>query len=179
MITSSLDKAKANLKVAKIVLSNPTQDNDCISIAAFLSHQALACAIEYVLINNHIVYPFDCDVDYLICVAKRNNYDLELPAYLVKHSLVIAEWVNETRYDPDYFVDYKEVTFVALLIEDYINTLSNTNTNYATTVQNIIDKNNLNISSEECLKLLPKQPIEDLEDLERLITLCAKSNYAL
>ena len=178
-MTSSLDKAKDNLKAAKILLSNCLQDDDCISVAAFLLHQALACAIEYVLINNNIIYSFNYDVAYLIHLAKRNNYDLELPAYLVKYSHTIAEWSNETRYDPDYFVDYKEVTFVALLIEDYINTLSNTNVNYATTVQNIIDKNNLNISSEECLKLLPKQPIEDLEDLERLIILCEKSNYAL
>jgi len=118
------EKALANFKIAKIVYSVASNDEEQLNIAGYHIQQALELAIKHIFVINGMVIMKTHDIDQLIRQANENNIDLMLPEYIIEQSEAISNWESKTRYILGYALEIHKIDKALQALDEYFTTLA-------------------------------------------------------
>lgn len=115
-----LDKAKANYKVAKILLNN-AHDDCMLCLVGFHLQQAVEIAIGYQLkINEAFDIPFwERDLDQIIRIARERNIDIYMTDYIYEHSEMFAAWKDKASAT-GYSIERRKIEKAMPEVERYL-----------------------------------------------------------
>mgnify|MGYP003312136694 CR=1 FL=1 len=125
MVASSYyEKALANFKTAKIIVSLAPNDEEQLNQAAYHLQQALELAIKHIFCIKGLPLQKTHDIDQLIVYARDSGVDLYLPDYFIQKAEMISNWESKTRYVLGFKLELEKIRTTIDELQSYFEILS-------------------------------------------------------
>ena len=114
---SLLDRAKADLQSAQLILSQNSHDELLLDIAAYHVQQGIEKLVKFTLASNGVQYKQTHDM--FILLEQLEDADIEIMPWLEENADTLNSYATKTRYGSDIVATRKKIIHLRELAGDY------------------------------------------------------------